>query len=290
MIYPHETIEFLQGLDPYYFLYVAKINLENLKSEYPHYAALSIRLTYFHAMESFFSLLCATLQAPDCVHGWLLRYTNRSLRELVSEFDNGANFKNKCALPANFTWLDISSLIYSCNVKEEVSQEKIIAFAEFWHRISKDFINNEKNVEYNSIKHGFRVRPGGFSVNMEIEYLDKKKAIPLIDNMYGTTFFKSRNLSDDGIHFKLAKWSVNWNPHTLAHRINYLAMSIHNLISFLNYIHKSPHLSSFHLPQSVSQFESCWNEKNACSYVIEPEITQKQIVNFSSHEILNVYD
>jgi hypothetical protein len=84
---PHEVwdwdldkrnLEYLESLDPDYFLYVARTNYPNLEAEESkdrQRAATAIRVAYHHGLESLFSLVFAALQARHCVVGWMQVYT-----------------------------------------------------------------------------------------------------------------------------------------------------------------------------------------------------------------------
>jgi hypothetical protein len=55
-------LDFLNMIDPHYFQHVAMVNGELLEGESSHYAAITLRTAYSHALETFFALLCATIQ------------------------------------------------------------------------------------------------------------------------------------------------------------------------------------------------------------------------------------
>lgn len=75
------NLRFIRGIDPNYFQYVAESSFAALEGENAKYAALTLRTAYSHALETFFALLCAALQAPDCVVGWILQYRNTELED-----------------------------------------------------------------------------------------------------------------------------------------------------------------------------------------------------------------
>src|SRR4051812_7198190 len=83
-----QNLEFINSIDPRYFEHIAKIHGEMLEGEDQQYAAIALRTAYAHSLETFFALLCATIQAPDCVVGWLLKYRNKELFDLVRKIDN----------------------------------------------------------------------------------------------------------------------------------------------------------------------------------------------------------
>lgn len=63
-----------------------------------------MRIGYHHGLESFFALLFATLQAPGCVVGWMLKYWPRQLRDLVASVDGSEVPKYLEVRPEPYTW------------------------------------------------------------------------------------------------------------------------------------------------------------------------------------------
>ena len=59
------NLEFIEEIDPAYYEYIAGINKEALQDDDgAQYAAMAIRIAYFHGLETLFALLCACAQAP----------------------------------------------------------------------------------------------------------------------------------------------------------------------------------------------------------------------------------
>jgi hypothetical protein len=77
------NLEFINRIDPRYFEHVANLHGQFLEGEENQYAAVALRIAYSHGLESLFALLCATVQAPDCIVGWLLKYKNVELNEVI---------------------------------------------------------------------------------------------------------------------------------------------------------------------------------------------------------------
>jgi len=102
---------------PEYFVNVALHNDKQLEENEKNFAALSIRLAYFHGIETFFSLICATLQAPECVVGWLRKYSVNSLRKMVEDINSGQNIKTKNG-PHQFSYEELSNTFNSFKLKD----------------------------------------------------------------------------------------------------------------------------------------------------------------------------
>ncbi len=66
------NLEFINDFDPAYFKYLANVHRQSFETEeHKQHAGLSLRTSYVHGLETFFAILFATIQAPDCVIGWL---------------------------------------------------------------------------------------------------------------------------------------------------------------------------------------------------------------------------
>ena len=110
-----KTAMFLENLDPSYFESMANVFVTNIEEPLPskeitflhkfvkfmtsirskktiqpecdpQHAALALRMIYSQSLETLFALICAALQAPLCVHAWMLNYYPSELREC---FENG---------------------------------------------------------------------------------------------------------------------------------------------------------------------------------------------------------
>lgn len=286
------NLEFIQGIDPYYFRYTAEINAINLVGERKQSAALAIRLNYFHAMESFFSLLLAALQAPDNVAGWLHRYPTKSLLELVATISKGTGIRTKFDFPNGYSWSEISNLIhYSVLEIPAFNKDIIQGFASCWSRISKEFTDNQMHSEYNSIKHGFRVRPGGMSIKLTFEHDPNSKPVLIDESIFGSSFLVPENLSDDATHFRLKQWSVNWDPYCLIKRIEVLSYSMNNVISFLKMLMGVPPEDTLYgLPDDPKCFIDCFSKPSGIKFSTNANIAKEDIIAFPDEEILSVYN
>ena len=68
---------FLNGIDPEYFEYLADTNFEKLGDETEdihQHAALAIRAAFSQGLETLFALIFASVQAPHCVPAWMNIY------------------------------------------------------------------------------------------------------------------------------------------------------------------------------------------------------------------------
>jgi len=73
----------LRSLDADYFTFQGRQFARSLETEDAQRAAVALRSAYSHALETFFALLFAAIQAPDCVPAWLALYQPAELVALV---------------------------------------------------------------------------------------------------------------------------------------------------------------------------------------------------------------
>ncbi|MBI5428643.1 MAG: hypothetical protein HZA02_10270 [Nitrospinae bacterium] len=294
-----KNLEFLEQIDPDYFVYLACAHFENLKGENGKRAALALRTGYLHGLETLFALLCATLQAPDCVVGWMQKYRPHQVRSMIKKIVSGpGTIFNKLGMTkVSLEKLSEQIHIYS-NVDKERAKETTCLFANLWVLFSSEFLEDTGVNEYNSIQHGLRVRSGGFwlSYDMEKEY----GVSPPPENMrsmggsdYGSTFFATEKIKgnpnpNDRVHFRVRRNSVNWDPESLAHALNLISASIGNIISFLKIINGiEPGKVKFTRPQESAYFNKPWdNDIGVLSTSMNMEIPSEKVKFFNKKDIV----
>lgn len=179
------NLEYLRSFDPEYFIKTTNKCLKKQKEDYDIIDTITIRINYSHAVETLFSLLFATLQAPWCIIGWLHCYTVNDLKYLIKIIDkNETNFNYFKVRLDNHDWISVSKLINRFELPFEGIHE---GFSKVWNILAKEFLNDPIQIEYNEIKHGFRARFGGFELN-----INHGKKIESGNNNK-TTFFKGSN-------------------------------------------------------------------------------------------------
>jgi hypothetical protein len=245
-----ENSLFLESLDPQYFRFVALSHAEQLDESADQQleradrlrAAIALRNAHGQAVETLLALLGAVAQAPKFPLGWLLRYQVADLHEVIEAIDRGRPFLTLLK-KTPVTWKTLSELIHA-NVPESVRRERNIMerFAQLWGRLARQFLAEDFRGEFNSIKHGLRVTPGGFSVAVGVESTPGEQPPPermrsLGGCEFGSSFFTLSKIDgDEKHHFTLAHVSRNWRPEALTIDLNLVAQSIANVISFLRIV------------------------------------------------------
>ena len=113
-------------------------------------------------------------------------------------------------------------------------------FARFWSRLAGEFLNEKARAEYNSIKHGLRVNPGGFYLAIGRE---ESPGVPapaeamrsMGGSPYGSTFFEIERVGAGkrSPHIRARSVSVNWSATGLCGRLALISSSITNIVGAL---------------------------------------------------------
>ncbi len=264
--------EYLKGLDPHYFEYAARANFAQLDAEDAmerRRAAIAIRSAYHHGLESFFALLFAALQAPDCVVGWMQVYTPARLRDLVKALDpflaglgddrDGARqrhetLRSHLKVRPLLTWAGVSETVNLVPGEDREHATRVRnEFAGLWRRFAKDFVNQNFTDEYNSIKHGLRVGAGGFDFAIGLQQSPDEPAPPeamvsLGGSEHGSSFFMPRtfverspqeekrprlNGRNHQFLFRVRRHRLNWDPRGLCMALVLVSASINNVRAFI---------------------------------------------------------
>jgi hypothetical protein len=202
-----KNVRFLKGIDPEYYRYVANVNSGKLEDDDKQRAALALRINYYQALETFFALLAATIQAPKCPLGWMLTYRDKELKNVINnitlEHDIYTRLKDK-----EITWKGLAHLVHKNAVIDNERKTTLcdnIGMA--WKRFADDFLKDSNYFEYNSAKHGLRIMPGGFylSIGKAEQWgipAPPEKMECLGGSNYGSSFFvKTRISENDNINF-----------------------------------------------------------------------------------------
>ena len=295
---PEENLRFLQGLDPDYFKHMVSLHSAELEGTDSQYAAVAIRVAYSHALECFFSLLAALIQAPDCVAGWLCRYTERGhLVPLVRDIQRGVRVLTKLR-PPEITWAKLSMFVHGhANPKDDEAKlrRRIDRFSELWGHFAHEYLDDTRRTEYNCIKHGLRVRAGGSTLAIGLEETPGTPAPPeamqvIGSSKFGTTFPIPENWKK--YNYVLKRKSRNWAPENLIGATILLSMSIANVISRLRIAAgEPPSQLKFWFPEDDDGFDAPWAKGvGAHEFGFDVVVPIEELTPLSKEEILSVYD
>ncbi|UYV12420.1 MAG: hypothetical protein NCW75_14110 [Phycisphaera sp.] len=282
----YDNLNYLRAFEVDYFSSVAALFCD----EFEHTedqgqrskCATAIRSTYGHAIESLMAIIGAATQAPHGVGLWLNEYTLRDLRHVVSCVRNSTPAYFKLTTKQNqltdgksrLTWNELSNLVHShCQAWDADKRTRISdGFASFWQRVSSDFMDEHQQREYNSIKHGVRVRPGGFTLRITPErtfgVIDESATSHISGGKYGTTYLTTELFNGRPKHCKRVRHdSVVWDPRALIQRLQLVSMSIQNIMSALRlavYKDVKPDGTGclFRAPVDHGAWTDCWRRPN----------------------------
>ena len=293
------NLEFLRGIDPGYYQYVADANAEHLDDdEHKHNAALAIRMGYSQALETFFALLGALLQAPECAYGWLMRYRVVELRRLVEK----VRYEREVLTIHDFarypSWKKLSDGILQFLGHDDEKKAWITeGFAKAWGRFSGDFLNAKVTDEYNCAKHGLRGRLGGVRLSYGKQdgpsQPTKPEAMKTIGGSdFGSSFFTCEPLQKEGkSNFRARRLSRNWVPENFINALHLLSMSISNVVSTLRIVNgEDPGKCLFHNPDRPEAFDTPWSLSCGLTDAnMDRILTADQVEPKTKQEILDVY-
>ena len=157
-----KNLRFIEQLDPAFFGYQADAHAAALESEERQRAAIALRIAYSHGLETFFSLVAASVQASDCVVGYLTNCWPKQVRGVISKIGHGANMYSKVG-DISRSWDRLSSAV-NVFALDDPARTAVLAslFARLWARFAHDFLDVPMRSEYNSLKHGLRAAFGAF--------------------------------------------------------------------------------------------------------------------------------
>ena len=233
--------EYLQGIDVDHFQY---LNETYQKSDDKKRSSIALRGSLHHATEALFSLIGALLQAPTAVYAWMPKCSNSDLRSIVKRINDKDStlFVRYSFTP--LSWRAISEVVFQWYLPGTDKQKKTTElFAELWQRMSYEFEDQNHINEYNSIKHGFRIKSGGFAlaIGAEKEYgvAPPASEMQLIGKSdHGTSFFVLKEVGNikGNRSFTSRRVSLNWKYEKVALLLQLVSMSINNVTSALKCI------------------------------------------------------
>jgi hypothetical protein len=289
------NVDFIESIDHKFFEYAAHVHVGNIGGEDKHRCATALRSAFYHGLETLFALICSALQAPDCVVGWMLKYQTAQLRKMVSEISSG-DLKVPVRLNLkSITWESISDSInrFSFEDSTRTSQTKHL-FAHLWNLFAEYFVDEYSIWEYNSIKHGLRTSPGGFSLEFGLQDQPGTPATPeqmhlLGSSEFGHSFFTAKEIagSKGDPNLRIVRSSVGWNPEATGYALLLIANSINNVSSFLKILNGvDPGTVQFTRPQEDEVFERAFaNTPNIPSFSMGPVIEEQMIPKFTREQL-----
>ncbi|BBN90236.1 hypothetical protein [Azospira sp. I09] len=263
------NLEFLEQFDSDYFEYLAITGMNGLEDEHHQKrAALLMRQGLYHGLETLFSMLGALIQAPDCVYGWVLKCNPGDVRKIVQRINQGDDSLPRRLVMNNVSWKELSYAIFAySNSDEDEVKRNADNFCMLWQKLAAHYLKEEYIAEYNGIKHGFRIRSGGFGlrVGRESEYgvPPPPEAMKTIGySKFGSSFLTLEKVPVDekqNRSYRSRKMSLNWSAEQVALLLQLVSMSLGNVISALKIVNGIPPSDvQFFRPIEPDAFEKPW--------------------------------
>lgn len=285
--------KFLESIDPEYFEYSLETHMATTDKKR---AAISLRSTLHHAMETFFSLLGAFLQAPDCAYAWISKCENSDLRKLLDRINSSDDSVFRKLNMESLSWNGIARCVYRAYKPGTERQQKAIdLFAKLWENLSIEFLDPNHRDEYNAIKHGFRLQSGGFAFSFAPEDGTGKppsddKFTLLGSSDTGSSFLrvkrsdssrKNRSLIAERVH-------LNWSLDKVNLLIQAISVSILNLTSAMKIANgfnaKECRFASF---VDDADFEAPWKHTVGVTSLTMPNTYDKdKVISISEEELM----
>jgi hypothetical protein len=295
------NLDFLAGIDANYFDFVARSHLDHLdKEEDRQHAAMGLRIAYYHGTETLFSLIGAMLQAPDCVYAWLAKCQTGDLRTLVESISQGReHFLVRVNLD-EISWDRIAKAVHAYSNSDETKARRTgELFGQFWGRLAHEFVRGPYVKEYNSIKHGFRVRPGGFGVaiGLEKEYgvsPPQEKIETIGHSDFGSTFYLLEQVGEQSKKnrsYRSRRNSVNWSAKGTVSALQLISMSIANVVSASKILNGVPPTETqFVRPSEDIDFETPWEQMpDVPSATFDYVILDEEVVVATRKQLLDAW-
>jgi hypothetical protein len=292
------NMDFLDGVDPDYFSFLAETYRKEVEGRNKHRAAVALRTAYHQALETLFSLIFAAMQAPDCIPAWIIKCNKAGqLRHLIKSVSEK---KQTVLLRANlseFSWEGIAKFIIGYLFKaSEERPTQINITAKLWARLANDFLDDFLLAEYNSIKHGFRVRLGGMQFSFSPKGTKDEKPpdssyIPIGTSKVGAFFFVGDRIANaptkkPDLHFRLKRCHVNSHPEFTAQALFLVAQSIRNVASFLKAVNGQKKFQVFTFKKE-NVVEETWKKQSGLKHFTEDRgVDEQHITRFTREELL----
>ena len=298
-----DNLTFLNGVDGQYFEYVAAAHFEELEGENKQRAAAAIKLNYHLSLETLFSFVGAMLQSPRAISAWLLKSNTSDIRAVAQSVLSGG-------FDYPLGWSGISPKMDSKHISAMVLQyttwasdpedNTISNFADVLLRFAGEYLEPNSITEFNSMKHGFRARSGGFSLRMgrETTYgvAAAEKDMQFVGaSKFGSSFPSVVDLSsaaktEKSLHFRLVDKSLNWSPSHLVQRTQLVSFFIKNIVNACRFPIRKPNQEiSFERPEFSEGFRDPWKDRlGVYSTSLSLVLDKENITHYTRSQIREV--
>jgi hypothetical protein len=294
---------FLTSIDPSYYRYIAETfekDLENSDKDIRYRASLALRASFYQALETFFLLVGAMVQAPECEYAYVLKASTSQVKLVANRIET-KTFTDHCFfLDNDLTWQEIARIIFE-PADHPTKQHAIIKFSECWSLFAKEFCDPLNTSEYNSLKHGLRVSPGGFNLFKSktklADDLSGENRQHVGGNEYGSSFFVKAPIDGSKLgrkdpHFTSKMVLLNWSPSNVVNALKVLSYSIRNIASYLCARNKLDFkFISFQTPGNIDYLLSPWSDRiTVLNSTVFYKVKERQVTRHSRNQMLKMIE
>ena len=243
------TAQFLDSIDPGFFSYLAEAHAGNLDSEeHKRRVATAARMAYLHGVETFMTLVGAAVQAPQAPYAWVALARTDLLRSVIERITMGDPTLHTELVGWDRTWDDFAQRLFAYCGQENGWPKTGESFGRTWRILAGEFLDENNQAEYNSLKHGFRIRSAGVKIAFGREH-QYGVAPPPEEMKYlggsdtGSTFYTiepMRPVTQGNRSKHSRRRTVNWTPETMIRGLQVIDVSIRNIVAFIRVIHGTP--------------------------------------------------
>lgn len=261
------TKEFLDAIDPGYFKFMAEQHANSLDSEEKQSrAATATRIAYLHGVETLMTLLGAAIQAPQAPYAWVALARTNLLRGVVNRISLSDRTLHSEISEWDRTWEGLAKRVFS-EAPDDGGWKTTTAesFGQVWRLLAAQFLDSTNQLEYNSLKHGFRIRSTGVrvAVGRQTEFGVAAPSGAMRDlggSDTGSTFYTIEHAGptvDGSRSRRTRRQSVNWDPATQIRGLQLIDVSISNVVSFMRIANGAPaDTVQFHRLEGVTDLAS----------------------------------
>jgi len=291
------TKEFLDSIDPAFFSYLADAHAENLDSEeHKRRVATASRMAYLHGIETFMTLVGAAVQAPHAPYAWVTLAQTKLLRGVIERISNGDHSLHTEFVNWDHTWEGLAKGVLAYSGQENGWPKTVESFGRAWRILAGEFLDEHNQDEYNSLKHGFRIRSAGVKIAMG-KQPGPGVAAPREEMQFiggsdtGSTFYVIERAGPDvdtNRNRRTRRRTVNWTPETAIRGLQVIDVSIRNIVTFLRIVHGAkPNTVQFHRLEGVEDLAALLRDSvgvRTSSFDVNldesliPVVTKKQLL------------
>lgn len=236
------TAEFLDSIDPEFFSFQIESHAEKLDSpDHKRRVATVTRMAYLHGIETLMTLIGAAVQAPQAPYAWVALARTEWLRAVIERISIGDPTLHTELTQWDRTWDGFAQRVFMHCSQQEGWQGIADAYGRVWSIFAGEFLDEMNQLEYNSLKHGFRIRSAGVKLAFGLEH-QYGVAPPPEEMKYlggsetGSTFYAIERAGPDestNRSRRSRRRTVNWEPEPMLRGLQLIDVSIRNVVSFI---------------------------------------------------------